>query len=285
MAVEPWIELGAAWGIPAEGVLASSAGPIGIATWRHTMPQIPDSDTPVNTLGYVLSPFRAWHVAGSKRQATPTHRGGMGYIPKGTYGRWDFGEDAHIAHFYFPDHVLSNLQEQAGFQATSTPGLRLHVVDPMLGALAGEAIASLEHGSESRLYLDTLGTAMALRLLRAHFGTTPKGCVKGGLARWQLKRVTDAMLADLSKDIGLAELASLVGLTTFHFCRAFHQSTGLPPHRWRTTRRLEYAAMLLRTTNMAITDISVMVGAGSPSHFATAFRRTYAMSPSAYRRT
>jgi len=54
---------------------------------------------------------------------------------------------------------------------------------------------------------------------------------RGGLAPSMLRRVTEYMLANLADDLALVTLASLVGLSPFHFCRAFRESTGLPPHR------------------------------------------------------
>ena len=38
----------------------------------------------------------------------------------------------------------------------------------------------------------------------------------------------------LAEPISLATLAELVGLSTYHFCRAFKQSVGMPPHRYHT---------------------------------------------------
>jgi len=47
-----------------------------------------------------------------------------------------------------------------------------------------------------------------------------------GLARWQLRRVLEFLEAHLTEDIGLDELAQLVGLSQSQFARAFKVSTG-----------------------------------------------------------
>jgi hypothetical protein len=59
---------------------------------------------------------------------------------------------------------------------------------------------------------------------------------------------------------------------------------GEPPHAYLLTRRLERAAALLRTTDRSVADICLSVGLVSVGSFTTSFTRTYAMSPTAYRR-
>jgi transcriptional regulator GlxA family with amidase domain len=50
--------------------------------------------------------------------------------------------------------------------------------------------------------------------------------------------------SDSDADVSPAALASDAGLSRFHFCRAFKESTGLSPHAWLRQHRLE----LLRDT-------------------------------------
>jgi AraC-like DNA-binding protein len=49
------------------------------------------------------------------------------------------------------------------------------------------------------------------------------------------------------------------------------------------TRRLERAAALLRNTDRSVADICVSVGLQSVGSFTTSFKRTYGVSPTAYR--
>ena len=88
----------------------------------------------------------------------------------------------------------------------------------------------------------------------------------------------------LADDVSLAELAALVGLSSYHLCRAFKASTGLPPHRWRLARRIERARELLEHSEISITDVAAAVGYEDPSQLAAVFRKTLGMSPTRYRR-
>ncbi len=106
---------------------------------------------------------------------------------------------------------------------------------------------------------------------------------KGALAPWQVARVTEYLQDHLADDVGLDELAALVGLSVYHFCRAFKVSTGLPPHRWRLARRMERAQELLTATALDITSIGAAVGYEDSAHFSNAFRRVVGCSPTVFR--
>jgi AraC family transcriptional regulator len=106
----------------------------------------------------------------------------------------------------------------------------------------------------------------------------------GGLAHWQVKRVTAHMLDHLDRDIGLNELAKLVNLSRFHFCTAFRLTIGQTPRQWLIEKRIDHARTLLADRTLSITEIALAVGYTTPSAFATSFRWRIGMTPSAFRR-
>ena len=112
----------------------------------------------------------------------------------------------------------------------------------------------------------------------------PPAPQRGGLAPWQARRATDYLRAHLGDDVSLNELAGLVGLSPAHFCRAFKQSTGLPPHRWQLARRVERAQSLLTDTDLPMIEVAARVGYDDPNQLARVFRRHLGTSPGRYRR-
>jgi AraC-like DNA-binding protein len=78
-------------------------------------------------------------------------------------------------------------------------------------------------------------------------------------------------------------MARAAGLSRAHFSREFHRAFGETPHAYLLTRRLERAAALLRTTDRSVADICFAVGLQSVGSFTASFRRTYDLSPTAYR--
>ncbi|HZG07382.1 MAG TPA: AraC family transcriptional regulator [Allosphingosinicella sp.] len=107
---------------------------------------------------------------------------------------------------------------------------------------------------------------------------------RGGLAPWQTRRCTEFLNEHASQNVGLEELAALVGLSPFHFARAFKQSTGVPPHRYQLQVRIEKAKALLELTEASVTEIAFEVGYESSQALARLFRREVGVSPSDYRR-
>ena len=81
------------------------------------------------------------------------------------------------------------------------------------------------------------------------------------------------------------DMADAAGLSRAHFTRAFTQAFGESPHQYLSTRRLERAAALLRTTDWSVTRICFAIGLGSLGSFTTSFHRMFGQTPTAYRRS
>jgi AraC family transcriptional regulator len=111
-----------------------------------------------------------------------------------------------------------------------------------------------------------------------------RGNSRGGLSGWQQKRVRDYIDAHLAEALRLAMLAPLVGLSPFHFARAFKQSFGVPPHRYHVGRRIARAMQMLDDRNRSVTAIARDLGFAETSSFSATFRRVTGVSPMRYRR-
>jgi AraC-like DNA-binding protein len=98
-----------------------------------------------------------------------------------------------------------------------------------------------------------------------------------------LVRAKDLADARYFEPLGVDDMAKVAGLSRAHFSREFHRAFGDPPHAYLLTRRLERAAALLRTTDRSVTDICFSVGLQSVGSFTTSFKRTFGVTPGAYR--
>jgi AraC-like DNA-binding protein len=141
-------------------------------------------------------------------------------------------------------------------------------------------------GADSGSYLEAIGNVLAHELIRLNAGP-PRTEVpmRGGLAAWQQRVITTYIEEHLAEQISLATSAALVSLSPYHFCRAFGQSFGMPPHRYHTSRRIERAKTLLAESALSVTEIGLAVGFRETSSFTTAFRKASGQTPTAYRRT
>lgn len=107
---------------------------------------------------------------------------------------------------------------------------------------------------------------------------------RSGLAPWRLARVEAFVADNLTKPLRLTDLARAAGLSPMHFAAQFRATTGLPPHAYLVSRRIERAKILLSDTPLPLAEIARAVGFRSHSHFSTAFRRQSGVAPMQWRR-
>jgi AraC-like DNA-binding protein len=98
-----------------------------------------------------------------------------------------------------------------------------------------------------------------------------------------LLRAKDAADSRYSDSLSVDDMARAAGMSRAHFSRAFRGAFGEPPHAYLLTRRLERAAVLLRSTDRSVRHICFSVGLQSVGSFTTSFTRMYGVSPTAYR--
>jgi AraC family transcriptional regulator len=138
--------------------------------------------------------------------------------------------------------------------------------------------------SADRLYAEALGAVLAHEIIRLDDSVPSLRPMRGGLAAWQQRRIVEFIEEHLADDVPLATLAGLAQLSTYHFARAFKRSFGVPPHRYRTMRRVERARALLANPSASVVDVALAVGFSGASAFAATFRRTTGQTPTDYRR-
>jgi AraC family transcriptional regulator len=205
------------------------------------------------------------------------------FVPAGhQFREW---QEAHtpgrIAYFYFDPARMHSSSESLVARPFAP---LLFFEDGMLWDWMMKAAALVERGSANQRYCEALGTLLAHELERIN--TRPPNLpVRGGLAAWQQRMVTDYVEEHLAEPISLNELAQLVRRSVYHFCRAFKKSFGVPPHRYHTIRRIERAKSLLAEPACSVTEIGLMLGFSETSSFTAAFRRMTGLTPTAYRRS
>jgi AraC family transcriptional regulator len=134
-------------------------------------------------------------------------------------------------------------------------------------------------------YAETLGLLLLWELEHItdprHSQLNP---VRGGLTALQLRRVKEFIEAHISKQIGISELANLVGLSQFHFIRAFKQSVGLSPYQYVLAERISVAKELLLKSDLSIAAVALMVGFSDAPQLNRAFLKLTGITPTVFRR-
>lgn len=106
----------------------------------------------------------------------------------------------------------------------------------------------------------------------------------GGLAPWQIRRVSTHIEEHLSENVLCEDLSAVAKLSLSHFSRAFRGSFGCPPHAYLTQRRLERAQGLMLATNESLGQIALECGFVDQPHLSRLFHRFVGQSPAAWRR-
>ena len=165
--------------------------------------------------------------------------------------------------------------------AFGVPGSEMGFADPKLTLIAAQLRRELaQQDAVSRLMVESWA-AQAWGLLLRRTCVTPE--TTRGLGKAEIARVLRTMRERIAHDLSVADLAGLVGLSSRQFCRRFHASTGMTPGRMMDGVRLDAASALLTTTDRKITEIALDCGFSQPQHLATALKRRYGITPSAFR--
>lgn len=97
----------------------------------------------------------------------------------------------------------------------------------------------------------------------------------------KMVRVRDYIAAHYERDIGIGELAELVGLSRFHLIRSFRREFGLPPHAYLNQCRLIAARQMLAAGHR-LADAAIEAGFYDQSQLCRLFKRTYGITPGTY---
>lgn len=106
-----------------------------------------------------------------------------------------------------------------------------------------------------------------------------------GLGRLRaLRRAKDAMDRDWAdSELALDAVAAHAGYSRYHFVRAFKAAYGESPGQYLGRRRTERAEELLRSADLSVSEICVLVGFSSLGTFSARFKHHTGVSPSEYR--
>ncbi|MEW4453691.1 AraC family transcriptional regulator [Bremerella sp. JC817] len=167
---------------------------------------------------------------------------------------------------------VSRQTGRTGFQLRPMVGTR----DPFLETLA-EKLAE-DVGSECPVLSESLGTALAVHLLReyADFSAPTRSITE--LSQDDLDDVLRYIDTHLAEKLSLEELAARTSLSSHHFLRKFRAATGLTPRQYVIQCRVVRAKEMLQR-GIGITETALTVGFSSQSHLHQHVRNLLGVTP------
>jgi AraC family transcriptional regulator len=267
--------------------MASDPSNGGIAHWKHgALHDVVEPMTDHVIMTYPTGVQRLERRAGKSVAIGTARSGVVTIIPAGSSARWDIPGPVDVVQLYLPHATLERVAREADAPIPGDLLERTGHLDPVTSGLLMSGADVLEGNAVlDALFRQRLTDIIATRILAAHIGEpTAIEPIIGGLAPQALRRAIERLRSDSDSDVSLAALASDAGLSRFHFCRAFKESTGLSPHSWLRQHRLEQAMNTLRDTDIPIATVAAELGYASQTAFAAAFRRLTGETPSDWRR-
>ena len=96
----------------------------------------------------------------------------------------------------------------------------------------------------------------------------------------KLETIVKKQLADT--DLSVETISAEIGISRSQLQRKLKQLTNQNPSEYIKTTRLKYAAALLASKKLTISEVTYAAGFSSLSHFSNSFKEYYGMSPTKY---
>lgn len=226
-----------------------------------------------------------YRVAGRSFVPTVKRPGAITIMPSGLVPEMHLFTPSELIHCALNRSFVNGVAAEMDRTPSSGPKMQSGIYDPATSQIVHLLRAELRTGGAlGRLYAESLAQALVIRLLT--FGTqasVPEMRISA-LPKRVLASLCEWIEMDLPRDFSLDELARFTGYSRAHFVRMFRAATGLTPHQFVLTRRIERAKLLLRQRETSLIDIAAICGFSSQSHMTNLFRQHVGTTPANYRR-
>lgn len=260
---------------------------IALARWRRLqsgLSHIIESPNCAYTLSLILKPMcaRSWFGT-APVWSGPIQANTIRLTPPGVRPRWQSDGSFDVLLFIIPSNTVEMI---AGQEALELPRLlSKSPVAYMRDDLALQIGSSMLRISDSqqpymRQVADGLGYALVAHVLNHYLSQTTQET--SNLTRF--RRVTDYIGDHLTDEIRVRQLARLAGKSESQFAHSFRSATGVTPHRYITSARIEKAQRMLCNSGGAISAIAQDCGFKDASHFSRVFRAATGLRPKDFRR-
>jgi AraC family transcriptional regulator len=221
------------------------------------------------------------------KRRRPPPLGSVSVVPVGTPTRWRWRGTKSSFHVYLEPGLVERVAAEA-FGLDPARG-----VLPPLDALGNPQLVTAMRAVDAELTAggvggslaaESLANVLAVHLIR-HLVAPGRAVGRdGSLPQGKLRAVLEYIEEHLDAAPTLAAIAAVAGLNCYHFARQFKAATGLPPHQYVITRRIERAKHLLRAgSDLSLAEVAARAGFYDQSQFSHHFKRLLGVTPSQFR--
>lgn len=224
-----------------------------------------------------------WQTASGQRQQQYVKHGDVSILPANLPHETILENNLEIVVISIKPSLIEQVSDELDARNVEIPE-KWAVQDTLIRQLGVELRREFQLEFFRPLYAESVIHVLATRLIRHYSVISPipkKSTTK--LPPQKLQQVVDYINIQLDQNITLVELSEVAKMSPYRFSRAFKQSTGLPPHQYLLSCRIERAKTLLSNSQRTISEIAYELGFASHSHFTLTFRRFTGTTPQVYR--
>ena len=203
-------------------------------------------------------------------------------LPRHCATNWRYHGVVDFAVFYILDTPSAAVDRFHHLtQAASSP---LQFSDAVVSATAHQLVNELQKGAAADdQFMSMLADVMLEQTYRVLTTPETRGISPKHAHFSRLQAVLTHITDNLAADLSAQALADIAGVSIAHFRRLFHETVGVPLHRYVQSVRLERARTLLSSSHIPIVQISQDCGFSGQSHLSASFKAVYAATPAEYR--
>jgi AraC family transcriptional regulator len=154
---------------------------------------------------------------------------------------------------------------------------------PVLARAADTCVAALDGKIESPYAASELAYGLVMALLN---GSAAGARILALSSTYFPKFVSDVeqfCRSNLTRPIGVDDMARVAKMSRFHFTRMFERARGISPGRYLASLRLEESLRLIARGSHSVKKVAEECGYGDANYFCKVFRKSFGVSPGAFR--
>lgn len=101
-------------------------------------------------------------------------------------------------------------------------------------------------------------------------------------AKKEINMIIDFLWEHVNKEFSLDKLSRIVNLSPYYLVRLFKDNTGKTPYAYYMDIKISKAIEYLKAGEHSITEVSLILGFSSHSHFSSIFKKRVGMTPSEF---
>lgn len=100
-----------------------------------------------------------------------------------------------------------------------------------------------------------------------------------------MKTAIDFIAENYNRHISAEEAAAVAGYSKYHFLRIFKEAAGMEFSRYVNRVRFDHAVLLLKESNLSVTDIALATGFSDSAYFTKKFKEEFHTTPLSFRKS